>query len=49
MIFVCNNTQRQKRAHDRDKAIKKVQSDHENAVKELSKCESENEISNKVN
>ena len=35
------------RAHDQDKAIKKIQSDHENAVKEISK--NENGITSKVN
>ena len=47
ILIVYHNQQRQKRAHDQDKAIKKIQSDHENAVKEISK--NENGISSKVN
>ena len=34
---------------DQDKAIKKVQSDCENVVKELSKQDNENTVSSKVN
>ena len=49
ILIVYYNQQRQKRAHDWDKAIKKVRSDHESVVKELSKQDNEKGISSKVN
>ena len=47
-IPVYHNAQRQKRAHDWDKATKKVQCDWENAVKELLKRDNDDGLSTKV-
>ena len=47
-IHVYHNAQRQKRAHEWDKAIKKVECDEEKDIKGTLKCDNDDGVNTKV-
>lgn len=48
-VYVYYNIQRQKRIHDQEKAVKQIEHDREESVRDISKHLDDDEISSKVN